>query len=217
VAQGRWHPGIGDPTPVGWLTVAAYGLAAVLCARAVVTARAAERRLTGTDDAQARDQRSLKHLWVLIGLTMVVLGVNKQLDLQTLVIQQVRRRAYVDGWYGERRRYQLDFIVSMTIAGAITVVVLCVWLRRVLRRVFLAIAGLALLVVFVLIRASSFHYVDKVLSLGGRVRVNWIIELSGIGLIVIAALHFIAAERSDFLGPPLAEPPVSDRGLSSHA
>ena len=191
----RWHPGIGDPTPVGWLTVAAYGVAAILCAQAALTARAAQDCFSGIHAAQARDRRSMKHLWLLVGLTMVLLGVNKQLDLQTLLIQQVRRRAYVDGWYGDRRRYQMDFIVAMTITGVIAVTALSVLLRRVLRRVWLAIVGLGLLVVFVLVRASSFHYVDKVLSLGGRVRVNWIIELSGIGLIIVSALHFDATER----------------------
>jgi hypothetical protein len=217
VADARWHAGIGDPTPLGWLTVVAYGLAAVLCARAVVIARSAERRFSGVDDLQARNQRSMKHLWLLIGILMVLLGVNKQLDLQTLVIQRVRRRAYVDGWYGERRRYQVDFIISMTIAGAIAVTGLCVWLRRVLRRVFLVIVGIGLLVLFVLIRASSFHYVDRVLSLGGRVRINWIIELSGIGLIVVAALHFHAIERREFGGPSTAGQSVPDTSVSSHA
>jgi len=30
--DGRWQPGIGDPTWMGWATVAAYFVAAVLCA-----------------------------------------------------------------------------------------------------------------------------------------------------------------------------------------
>jgi hypothetical protein len=185
----RWHPGIGDPTLVGWLTVGAHGLAVVACGRAAVTARDAERCFAGVDPAQARDRRSMKHLWVSIGLAMVLLGINKQLDLQTLVVQYVRQRAYVDGWYGDRRRYQMDFIVATTIAGIVAVTGLSVLLRRVLRRVFLAIVGVGLLVLFVLVRASSLHDVDRALSLGGGVRVNSIFELSGIGLIIVAAIH----------------------------
>jgi hypothetical protein len=194
-ADVRWTFGIGDPTPVGWLTVAAYVVGAALSVRAVVTARTGERRFAYADPNEARDQRSMKHLWLLIAVTMVLLGVNKQLDLQTLLIQKVRNRAYANGWYSDRRRYQVDFIAAISVMGLFATIGLAIWLRRVFGRVLLAIAGIAMLVLFVVIRAASFHYVDKVLSLGGRVRVNWIIELSGIGLIIVAAIRWQRIEQ----------------------
>jgi hypothetical protein len=197
----RWRLGIGDPTFVGWLTVAAYVIAASLAARAFATARRAEVRFSASEPSVARDQRSMKHLWLLIAITMVLLGLNKQLDLQTLLIQEVRDRAYKHGWYNDRRRYQVDFILVVTAAAVLFGIGLSLRLRRVLRRVFVAVAGLGMLVVFVLIRASSFHYVDRALSLGGRFKVNAILELSGIGLIIGAALQWQAAEQR-----PLAEP-----------
>jgi hypothetical protein len=191
----RWRPGIGDPTFVGWLTVAAYVIAASLAARAFATARRAETRFNVSEPSAARDQRSMKHLWLLITVTMVLLGLNKQLDLQTLLIQEVRDRAYKHGWYNDRRRYQVDFILVVTAAAVLFGIGLSLRLRRVLRRVFVAVAGLGMLVVFVLVRASSFHYVDRALSLGGRFKVNAILELGGIGLIIGAALQWQAAEQ----------------------
>jgi hypothetical protein len=137
----------------------------------------------------------MKHLWLVISITMVLLGLNKQLDLQTLLIQDVRDRAYAHGWYDDRRRYQVDFILVMTAAAVLFGIGLSLRLRRVLRRVVVAIAGLGMLVLFVIIRASSFHYVDRALSLGGRFRLNSIVELSGIGLIIGAALHWQVAEQ----------------------
>jgi hypothetical protein len=137
----------------------------------------------------------MKHLWLLISLTMVLLGLNKQLDLQTLLIQNVRDRAYAHGWYDERRRYQVDFILVMTAAAVVFGIGMSLHLRHVLRRVFVAIAGLGMLVLFVLVRASSFHYVDRALSLGGRIRLNSIVELSGIALIIGAAVHWQVAEQ----------------------
>jgi hypothetical protein len=139
----------------------------------------------------------MKQLWLLIAVTMVLLGINKQLDLQTLLIEKVRNRAYANGWYSDRRRYQLDFIAAMSFAGLLATAGLVIWLRRVFSRVYLAIGGLAMLVLFVTIRAASFHYVDKVLALGGEVRVNTVIELSGIGLIIAAALQWQLFERRD--------------------
>jgi membrane-associated PAP2 superfamily phosphatase len=152
-------------------------------------------RFSVTEPSVARDQRSMKHLWLLITVTMVLLGLNKQLDLQTLLIQEVRDRAYKHGWYNDRRRYQVDFILVVTAAAVLFGIGLSLRLRRVLRRVFVAVAGLGMLVVFVLIRASSFHYVDRALSLGGRFKVNAILELGGIGLIIGAALQWQAAEQ----------------------
>jgi amino acid transporter len=191
----RWRPGIGDPTFVGWLTVAAYVIAASIAAWAFATARRAELRFSVSEPGEARDQRSMKHLWLLITVTMVLLGLNKQLDLQTLLIQTVRERAYEHGWYNDRRRYQVDFILIISAAAVFFGIGLSLRLRRVLRRVIVAVAGLGMLVVFVLIRASSFHYVDRALSLGGRFRVNALIELSGIGLIIGAALQWQVAEQ----------------------
>jgi hypothetical protein len=137
----------------------------------------------------------MKQLWMLIAATMVFLGINKQLDLQTLLIQKVRNRAYANGWYSDRRRYQVDFIVAISVIGICATIGLGILLRRVFWRVSFALAGVAMLVLFVIIRAASFHYVDKALSLGGEVRVNSVIELSGIGLIIGAVLHWQRAER----------------------
>jgi hypothetical protein len=177
------------------LTVAAYVIAASIAAWSFATARRAELRFSVSEPGEARDQRSMKHLWLLITVTMVLLGLNKQLDLQTLLIQTVRERAYEHGWYNDRRRYQVDFILIISAAAVLFGIGLSLRLRRVLRRVIVAVAGLGMLVVFVLIRASSFHYVDRALSLGGRFRVNAMIELSGIGLIIGAALQWQVAEQ----------------------
>ena len=166
--------------------------------RAFLTARHRERSLSTTEPHESHDQRSMKQLWLLFAITMVLLGINKQLDLQTLLIQKVRNQAYTHGWYSDRRRYQVGFIAVILALGVGATVGLALWLRRVLRRVVLAIAGMGMLVLFVAIRAASFHYVDRALSLGGRVRANWIIELSGLGLIILAALQWQYTDRREF-------------------
>ena len=45
------------------------------------------------------------------------LGVNKQLDLQTLFTQLARDLAMAQGWYEERRRYQVAFIIAIGLLG----------------------------------------------------------------------------------------------------
>jgi hypothetical protein len=57
------------------------------------------------------------------------------------------------------------------------------WLKH-----FLLSFGLAFLLTFIVIRAISFHHFDEVLkhSISG-VKMNWFLELSGIGLVWLAA------------------------------
>ena len=61
-------------------------------------------------------------------------------------------------------------------------------LGRHTRELFLPIAGLALLLSFVLIRAASFHHMDQFLRfrLAG-LKMNWILELGAISLVAMAA------------------------------
>jgi hypothetical protein len=211
----RWHPGIGDPTLVGWTTVVFYGVGALVAGRAAAIARRSQRQLFAVDRTAAKDQRAMKQLWTLTCIAMVVLGVNKQLDLQSLLIEKLRNRAYVDGWYSDRRRYQLDFILAVTVAATIGAIGLAVWLRRVLTRVALAIAGLAMLMLFVIIRAASFHYVDKVLALGDGLTINACLELSGIALVVAAALQWLSVERRRDTVRAELQHPSDDRLLSA--
>lgn len=191
----RWHPGIGDPTVFGWITVVGYALAALVAGLAARRAWVIEQVLDRSAGDVSRDRRAIRHFWVLVLATMVLLGVNKQLDLQSLLIEKIRNRAYVEGWYSDRRRYQMDFIAVMVMASTVAGLALAFWLRRVLRQIAWAILGLAMLVVFVLIRAASFHYVDKVLALGDAINVNQVLELGGIAVLLGAMLQWISTER----------------------
>src|SRR3712207_4883602 len=105
----RWHPGVGDPTLRGWLTVGAYALGAGLALRAAwVSARHAEPSLAPAD------RRTLVGFWCLTAVVLVLLGINKQLDLQTWFIQVMRDLAKEQGWYEARRQYQIEFVVGLT-------------------------------------------------------------------------------------------------------
>jgi hypothetical protein len=151
----------------------------------------------------------------------MALGLNKQLDLQTWVLQTLRRTAYEGGWYDKRREYQVRFIGAALVLAAVTAALVAYVLRRVLRRVLIAITGMITLVVFVVVRAASFHYVDKFLQLGGSIGINVLLELSGIGLIIVSVLVWQRAERlqidessaaarrvEEQPDPPSAQPPA---------
>ncbi len=167
-----WTPGIGDPTVYGWVTVAAYAIGAFCCWWASTRAPSRERRF-----------------WLLLTVIMVFLCINKQLDLQTLLTDAGRIEAKVHGWYAERHRYQVIFILALAAASVIAVLVLLRRTSRASGPVRGAIVGLALLLLFVLVRASSFHKVDWFINLRlGSLRANHLMELGGIALVTAFAL-----------------------------
>jgi len=171
----QWTPGIGDPSFVGWLTVIAYVAAAALCAWRYARDRG---RVEGAS------------LWVGLAGLLGLLAVNKQLDLQTLFTDLGRVAAREQGWYAQRDHVQLAFIVGALILGGIAVAVLARLARGRLRHYVVALFGAALVVCFVVVRATSFHGLDWLLDhrVAG-LRLNWILELGAIAVVAWGALR----------------------------
>ena len=179
--DGRWAPGIGDATLRGWLTVGAYVLAAGLAARAaLVTARLDEPSMPSSH------RRRLVAFWCVTAFALVLLGINKQLDLQSWFTQVMRDLAREQGWYEARREYQFEFVVVIGVVGALGTITMAFLLRHVLHRIGIALLGLGILVTFVVTRAASFHHMDALLHTG-PLALNWWAEFGGISLIAVNA------------------------------
>jgi hypothetical protein len=177
----RWHPGIGDPTFIGWLTVVGYLVATWLCARAARKALGASQELSQRAPRDAYNERSLFLLWSLSTLAMLGLGINKQLDLQSLFTQVLKDLSQRQGWYEDRRPYQEAFVFAFAGVGLVCAAGLAYLLRNVLRRAWDTLWGLATLMAFVVVRAASFNHV------GGRFkRAHFVIELAGIVIVAVA-------------------------------
>jgi hypothetical protein len=165
----RWRPGIGDPTFIGWFTVFAYFGAAYLCWRAAAIG------LHGP---------KVRWFWNGLAILLVLLGINKQLDFQTEFTFLGRDFAKATGWYEDRRIVQALFIALIAFGGIIATAGLFWLYRGELKRLRMALIGVGFLMTFIVIRAASFHHVDRFLlsSIGGM-RMNWIFELGGIAAI----------------------------------
>jgi len=187
LSQIRWRPQIGDPSFMGWLTVVAYGAAAVLCFLAAL------HHPVAIDTGQVRRRH---RMWFAIAVLMVFLCINKQLDLQSLFTDVGRVLATREGWYEQRRTVQRWFVLAVATAGILALVTIAWKLRSILRERKLLLLGLSSLLTFIIIRAASFHHVD--VFLGSQIlgiRVNWILELGGISLIALSALQSIRRPR----------------------
>lgn len=185
----EWHPHIGDPTVIGWTITVAYFIVTFLCYRAGLVAKEADSGIFKTKNAV---------VWFGLAAILLTLGINKQLDLQTLVINSGREIAKSNDWYGIRREVQFYFVMGLAVSGIILIGVLF-WLTKGEWLAYWPIlVGVVMLVSFVLIRASSFDHVDYLLSRWrtiGPFQMKYVVELAGLLIIGLGALRHIIPER----------------------
>jgi hypothetical protein len=176
-----WQPKIGDPNLIGWLTVVFYLATFGLCVKVVL----------GVQSTTA----AARLFWLSLCFLMLLLAVNKQLDLQSFATASARCVAKIQGWYRERAAFQFAVILSFA-TTAMIVGFFCLWvLRRDLKRNFLALLGLTIVLGFVMIRAVGFHYFDILIGIKvGPIRMNNILELSGLILISLNAVFLLKSE-----------------------
>ena len=103
-----------------------------------------------------------------------------------------RQIAKAQGWMDQRRIVQFWFVVAFGIAAMTAFSMFAVIMRNLFRQHMIAFIGLFLLLSFIMIRAISFHRIDKMLGFEFfAVRINWLFELTGIYSIVVADLKEI--------------------------
>lgn len=160
----------GDHTFFGWATVFLYFLAS-FC--------------TGYQAKFAKTNKENGFFWLGLTILLIFLGLNKQLDLQTNLTEWLRATSKVHGWYQQRRGVQLVFVTLMGLAIPLLLISLRVFLFNSWRRYKLTWIGIVLLLVFVSVRAASFHHVDTFFyNTIGSLRYYQALEMLAIGLII---------------------------------
>jgi hypothetical protein len=211
---GDWSPGLGDPTIIGWLTVVAYLAGAYLCLLAFKIERFRRQRpaeglaayldalhwlrrgLIGRHRREVPAVERVPALWAGLSLMLLLLGINKQLDLQSLLTELGRIAARDQGWYEGRRAVQVAFILLLVAAGAWGLRALWLFSRGHLAQLRLALIGALGLVCFVAIRAASFHHVDLLIGTEiAGIDLNAWLENGAIGCIAFGAARQIGVAR----------------------
>ena len=176
----EWSLGFQDATILGWTTTVGYFLAMVLCGRAAQLAR------------RSGSRHSLA--WSLMAVLLFFFGVNKQFDLQTLLLRSGGWIAARLGRYQQRHAVQVVLVAAFAAAlVAISVLILAKG-RAFLPRDPVAWVGTALLVAFVFIRTAVLLNVNRVfgMSLVHNRGTHWM-ELAAVLCLAWAALR--AARR----------------------
>ncbi len=168
-----WLASIDHADMADCVTAAAYMFAASFSARAARQAR-------------LRCETRETMFWRSTAVLLVLLGINELLDLQTLLIEIGRANAEAYGWYGVHRKVQYVFVIALIVAAVLAGAALLWVTRRTHRAVRLAIAGLAFIGLFVLLRAASFHHLDDLLG-RGIASFTWRSFEETVGIVIVAA------------------------------
>lgn len=138
--------------------------------------------------AGGRAESRERYFWVATGILLVLLGLNKELDLQAVLTQDARALVRHLGLYEERRLMQGVFLVALGVAGLLAAFILGAWLWRSSKPAKAAAVGVVLLFAFVVMRAASFHHIDHWVTMDvAGLRSGWWLELAGIAVIGISA------------------------------
>jgi DNA-directed RNA polymerase subunit RPC12/RpoP len=171
IKDGRWHAGIGDASVFGWVTVAFYVLAAARC---LVKANA------------SRKFGGYYQFWLYLAAFLLLLGMNKQLDLQSWLTEFVKDNALVNDWYLYSKRVKFAFILALGLGMLTALLSIRLFLANSWRHNKLTWWGIILLCTFILIRAASFHHFDILINrpiLG--LTISMLLEVGAILLIIV--------------------------------
>ena len=146
----RWRLHFGDQNVFGWTITVTYFLVSFLCLRAA---------LYSVKNGQS-NLRADRIMWLCIAFILLMLGINKQLDLQTLLTSVGREIAKAQGWYYMRRKVQAVFVLIAALSCVLIMVVMFRRFKDMLRQNRLVFVGLVCLAAFILIRTASFYHVD---------------------------------------------------------
>lgn len=193
LADMTWWPGFNDPDPMGWCVTVAHLTVSLLCFFAGKRSRQVQ--------SEAGGDPGTSIFWYSLAAVMLGLGLNKQLDLHTLLTMIGREIAKRDGWYNQRRQFQLVFVIACAAIGLTCTVASLYVIRGRWRQCGLAFLGIVFLLTFIVIRAASFHHVDKLIYGLPFVenRVNAGLELAGSLMVCLGA--FLASRGKSV--PPL--------------
>jgi hypothetical protein len=185
--HGYWAKHRGDPTVLGWGITILYGLAALTCLYC-----------TGLLDTKRSPPISELHAWFwwMIVVILVLVGVNKQLDLQMLLADIGRTYSKSQGWYDQRRPIQIRVLALGACVGMAGLLRVGYKLKRAPKSTWFALWGVIFLGVNILIHMVSLHSIEHLLmSSGMGVSIENALEIMTLVWIIISAMIFNHTQR----------------------
>lgn len=138
----RWISQSGDDTFWSWVITLMY---IVILALSIYSVK------------NIKTQKPQRILWICITIFLTAMGINKQLDIQILVIMVGKFIARHLGLLEYRSAIYIIVALGLLLCMVAAGIFILSRTRMILRQSILAISGIAILMFFVLIRALPIH------------------------------------------------------------
>lgn len=135
--------------------------------------------------------KEFRFLWICIAAILLLLGINKQLNFQTLLIIVGRSLANKHGWIENSRKIEMLFAAIFCLGIGIMGTLVLFRIRHILSKAWIEITGIALLLGFTVIRAGQIDHIGKAEKLQSMLIHIHAIELTGILIIVFAMFRYL--------------------------
>jgi hypothetical protein len=171
----------GHLTALGWTMLALYLVVALLAFRVAA--------ISGSANSAA-----MGRVWICLGIILAVLGLNKQVDLQTLLIHFGRHIARREGLLAYRPELHfalfLGFTLTVIALLAIAMLRFSAEVGEFVRKFPIAVSGCGLICVYIVIRAALIDHVNRTLGVDPEgIPFIWPLEAGGLLLIMFQALR----------------------------
>ncbi len=173
----RWINEIGDPGLLPWVAVFLYLGAAWASGRATRRARSNAERI----------------FWIGVSTVAFLLAVNKQLDIQTLVMRCGRVAAKTAELGADRRLAQKIAAIALAVGATMLFAWLLLSMKKLDQAMRVTLAGGGLVALYILSRSGSILHLPALSPLLPRL-LRALIETLGAMLMLLGALR--AARRS---------------------
>ncbi len=152
-ARITWRPGISDPTILAWVITGVFLAAGVACLMRL---------------RQAGQPKRLSAFWIASAGLFLFLAINKQLDLQVLLIQLGRAWTEDLHWFEHRRGVQTLFVLLLGATAAGAALAFAWMLRPYWSNTRLALIGVGCTLAVILLRAAVIcHVLDHLIHAVG--------------------------------------------------
>lgn len=175
--EGYWINKKGDPSVMGWLITFYYLFVFILSFYLI-------KKIT----PYIKNKKYL-WFWYVVTILIILLGINKQLDVQMLFADYARLYAKMSGIFENRKPFQHKIISLLAAIGISIFFILIYNFWHAPKTTWFALIGFSILFTFPLIRLVSLHSIESLLYVSVlSIRVVDILEIIGISIVFIAII-----------------------------
>lgn len=187
--KGYWRTNRGDKTFIGWGITGLYALIVVICLYC-----------TGVLDKRGTVAISQIYAWFwwIMASLLLLMGINKQLDLQMLLADIGRSYTQLAGWYGQRKPFQIRVLAFGACIGLWCLLEIWHRLKRGPKSTWFAMIGVLIIGLNTLVHLISLHWTEHLLRLSlSSLHVEEALEIASLVWIGLAAWYYNVSQREE--------------------